>query len=71
VHELVKHFLARHVVWLMLPQDLLAWVWLEREIAPQAQSRAVDDALYAEYFHQYLGSKDVVHRLNAINAYDC
>jgi sugar (pentulose or hexulose) kinase len=53
---------------LLQPQDINAWVWVEREIAPQPQNRAIYDAMYAEYLRLYLGSKDVVHRLKAITA---
>jgi xylulokinase len=61
-------FLAGRAAGLLQPQDINAWVRVEREIAPQPQNRAIYDAMYAEYLRLYLGSKDVVHRLKAITA---
>jgi xylulokinase len=61
-------FLAGRAAGLLQPQDINAWVRVEREIAPQPQNRAIYDAIYIEYLRLYLGSKDVVHRLKAITA---
>jgi xylulokinase len=61
-------FLAGRAAGLLQPQDINAWVRVEREIAPQPQNRAIYDAMYIEYLRLYLGSKDVVHRLKAITA---
>lgn len=61
-------FLAGRAAGLLQPQDIHNWVQVDRQIAPQAQNRALYDALYAEYLCLYQGSKHVMHRLKAITA---
>lgn len=61
-------FLAGQAAGLLQPQDLQRWVRVEQEITPQPHHRAVYDALYAEYLNLYQGSKEVMHRLQAIAA---
>ncbi len=61
-------FLAGRAAGLLQPESIHDWVQVEREVRPQAQHRAVYDALYVEYLRLYRDTKDVVHRLKAITA---
>lgn len=61
-------FLAGRAAGLLEAADLARWVRPGRRIEPQAQNRALYDALYAQYRSLYERTRDTMHALKALDA---
>jgi xylulokinase len=59
-------FFAGRAAGLLEATDIHRWVKPDRVIQPNAQHRAVYDAMFEQYLKLYTGTRDVMHALKAI-----
>ncbi len=59
-------FFAGRAAGLLEAGDIHRWVKPDRMITPNAQHRAVYDAMFEQYLKLYTGTRDVMHALKAI-----